>query len=35
MLLVRLGSPVDVLTLATLLNEPLAGALTVTVILLL
>ena len=34
-LFVRLGSPVGVLTLAVLVNEPLAGALTVTVILLL
>ena len=30
-LFARLGSPVGVLTLATLLNEPLAGAVTVTV----
>src|SRR6202142_2532375 len=33
-LLVRLGSPVGVLTLATLVSEPLDGALTVTVTLL-
>jgi hypothetical protein len=34
MLFVRLGSPVGVLTLATLVSEPEAGAVTVTVTLL-